>query len=303
MKGRDDLPKFTAELMRIYNANAGAYSEVTDREATGDKSVTIDRDEKNILYSVYNSSSIVRRVGHSLIDDVSRYKQFTVHNSNNQEYQTSLAVVHPKETGNELRLYFKSGEFSPRSGDIWFIFTRSGETLLHIGWSSRANWDSAIQAIHENDKKVVRFEAQEKIDDEDFEYQRQIGAAAVRLPIVSSVLKYNRNASIGLKAQESAGYRCEVDPNHNTFISVTGRPYVESHHLVPVSQQSRFPSASLDVEENIVALCPLCHRHLHYGIGESKKELIDRLWRSRKDRLSSREINISYEELLKIYMN
>lgn len=39
------------------------------------------------------------------------------------------------------------------------------------------------------------------------------------------------------------------------------RPYLETHHIWRVSDDG------LDAPEGVVALCPTCHRHVHYGAG------------------------------------
>ncbi|OME60872.1 hypothetical protein BSK59_05495 [Paenibacillus odorifer] len=296
------MPMFSPELRKIYSATTGAYSQVTHREATGDKSVTLDTNEKNVFYSVYDHSSIARKGGVGIFNGVSGYKSFIVHDANDVTSEKSLSIVFPKSVGNELRLYFRSGEFYPQDGDYWFIFAREGEKLLHIGWMNPNDWQQRLNLKQREDEITLRYKSQENIDDEDAEYQKQIGAASVKLPTTSSVLKYDRNPTVALRALKAAGYTCEADSSHETFISVTGKPYVECHHLIPVSLLSRFPSAHLDVEENIVALCPLCHRHVHYGTGERKRELLDKLWMARKEDLARRQINVSYEEFLKIYM-
>jgi 5-methylcytosine-specific restriction endonuclease McrA len=38
-----------------------------------------------------------------------------------------------------------------------------------------------------------------------------------------------------------------------------GEPYLEVHHVMPLSK------GGLDVMENVIALCPNCHRKTHYG--------------------------------------
>jgi 5-methylcytosine-specific restriction protein A len=294
------MPLFTNELLKSYRAILGAFSQVTAREATGDKSVTLDLNEKNVIYSIYKSSSFDRKGG--VITDNSPYKMFYVHDVNGTISKILLSVVYPKSEGNELRLYFKSGQFDPDEGDYWFIFTRDGEDCPHIGWMKQKDWEQFLTLDSKEDEIGIRFNSLQNIDDEDEEYQKQVGAAEVKMPVSSTVMKYQRDSSVALRALQTSGYVCEADPHHKTFMSVTGKLYVECHHLIPVSLLQKFPSASLDVEENIVTLCPNCHRHVHYGIGETKRELLDKLWLARKDGLARRGIKISYENFLGIYM-
>lgn len=293
------MPIFTGELEKTFRANHGAYSQVTHREATGDKSVTLDINEKNVIHSLYGSSTFDRKGG--ALTSNSPYKMFQVHDAKGGVSKIALSVVYPKSTGNELRLYYKSGQFDPEEGDYWYIFTRDGEDTPHIGWKNRKDWEQLLSLDSKVNESGIRYNSLQQIDDEDEEYQKQVGAAEVKLPVSSTVMKYQRDPSIAQKALRASGYVCEAVHLHTTFIGVSGNPFVECHHLIPVSMQQKFPSASLDVEENIVTLCPNCHRHVHLGVGESKREILDKLWNARKEGLERRGIEISYEEFLLIY--
>ena len=110
---------------------------------------------------------------------------------------------------------------------------------------------------------------------------------------------YPRDRKVALNALSHAYYKCEMDEGHSTFIKrISGKPYTEPHHLVPMSYSYKF-EVSLDVEENIVSLCSNCHNEIHYGI--DAKRLIERLYYERKEVLKSVGIDISLEELLKMY--
>lgn len=58
--------------------------------------------------------------------------------------------------------------------------------------------------------------------------------------------------------QESAGI-CEACRSPAPFVLPSGRPYLEVHHVLGLADSGP------DVVENAVALCPNCHRRLHYG--------------------------------------
>ncbi|MDA8259067.1 MAG: HNH endonuclease [Betaproteobacteria bacterium] len=112
---------------------------------------------------------------------------------------------------------------------------------------------------------------------------------------------YQRNPAVAADALAQARFNCEIDPNHKTFVSSAKKlPYVEAHHLVPISKQASF-SFSLDVTANVVALCPTCHRLLHHGRGADKKEYLRKLFGKRKKRLSEREIQMDEKTLLSYY--
>lgn len=95
-------------------------------------------------------------------------------------------------------------------------------------------------------------------------------------------------------------YQCESNPDHHTFISQSHRtPYMEGHHLIPLRDQTEF-STSLDVYANIVSLCPICHRLLHYGLKEDKEKVFSRLFDEREDRLVDSGLRLGRKEFLEL---
>lgn len=113
----------------------------------------------------------------------------------------------------------------------------------------------------------------------------------------STVSAYGRDASVSARSLLLANYKCEINSNHETFTSYFNKEnYVEAHHLIPMSFSEDF-EMSLDVEANIVALCPNCHRKIHHGLNHDILELLDILYNNRKDLLASCELKISLNKL------
>lgn len=75
--------------------------------------------------------------------------------------------------------------------------------------------------------------------------------------------------------QHSKGI-CESCGGNSPFYLNDGSPYLEVHHVIPLSL------AGADTIANCVALCPNCHRALHYS--QNAKELIEMLY-AKIDRL------------------
>lgn len=110
---------------------------------------------------------------------------------------------------------------------------------------------------------------------------------------------YPRNKNIALKALDSANYSCEINATHPTFIRRNSdKNYTEPHHLIPLAFSGNF-SYSLDIEENIISLCSNCHNEIHYG--KNAAQLIRQLFSARKDALKQAGIDITIDELLKMY--
>ncbi|QHG91418.1 hypothetical protein CVO_06025 [Sulfurimonas sp. CVO] len=125
-------------------------------------------------------------------------------------------------------------------------------------------------------------------------------------PIKSSKEKnggkiYPRNLAYAKKALEEASFSCEVDNIHKTFFSrATNEQYMEAHHLIPLQFQEEF-LYSLDIPVNIVSVCPTCHRKLHFGFIEDKKEILKKLLERKNARLKEFGIEITEDELFEIY--
>lgn len=54
---------------------------------------------------------------------------------------------------------------------------------------------------------------------------------------------------------------CELCKESAPFFTKYGDPYLESHHVTPLS------AGGVDHMDNIIALCPNCHRKVHYLAG------------------------------------
>ncbi len=110
-----------------------------------------------------------------------------------------------------------------------------------------------------------------------------------------------RNPKYAREVLERAEYSCELDQTHQLFISkFTGKNYVEAHHIIPIQFQSQY-KYSLDTHANIVSMCPMCHKNIHYGIFEDNQNALKELFNIRKGRLKASGITITIDELFHFY--
>lgn len=113
--------------------------------------------------------------------------------------------------------------------------------------------------------------------------------------------RWNRSADIAHEAIVSANNECFFDKNHTTFTSRrSSKPFMEAHHLIAMEHQNRF-EFSLDVPENILCICPNCHRKIHHGAEKEVKPLLDLAFGIRSKDLTKRGLDISLEELYSLY--
>lgn len=142
--------------------------------------------------------------------------------------------------------------------------------------------------------------AKEKLNKSNHEIDvMDIKIPASKKKIISSS-KWSRSNIIKKQSIESAGYLCEINEEHKTFTSKgTGHQYMEGHHAIPVKYQDEFEN-SLDVYANIVCLCPVCHRLLHYGVETEKENVVKKIYHDRADRLAISGLKISEKDFLKL---
>ena len=78
--------------------------------------------------------------------------------------------------------------------------------------------------------------------------------------VVQTITTYLRNNTLKSYVKRRSNYSCEM-PNCNyiPFVKDNNEPYVEVHHVIPLSEGGE------DSINNTVALCPNCHRALHYS--------------------------------------
>lgn len=71
------------------------------------------------------------------------------------------------------------------------------------------------------------------------------------------VKQIHRDAYIAEYAKRRANGICQLCEKHAPFIDIKGNPYLESHHIIWLSNGGE------DSVKNTVALCPNCHRKMH----------------------------------------
>ena len=113
---------------------------------------------------------------------------------------------------------------------------------------------------------------------------------------IVSYVEWSRSSILREQVLSTAGYVCEIDRNHQSFIAEkTNKAYMEGHHAIPMKNQPQFEN-SLDIYANIICLCPVCHRRIHHGVKTDRIHMMNMLYESRADRLARSGIRLSREE-------
>jgi 5-methylcytosine-specific restriction protein A len=245
-----------AQELRFGTAN-GAYSIVTGRENI-DSQITITDYESELFLEYFGKENIL--IGNVQSDRSKAIKSFRHYPSG---IEIALNVVYPKPDKPELRLYISlNAGFKPDGGDVWFTFIK--DASIWIGSMAEMTWRSGLSVLSDDDFDSLY---QESLDESNTDRLRRIKGHDV----------YARDRRVALESIDAAGHLCEYDDSHSLFVSrFNNKPFLEAHHLIPISLQSKF-SRSLDTTQNVFSLCPCCHRAVHHAETGVARDILEKL--------------------------
>jgi len=81
-------------------------------------------------------------------------------------------------------------------------------------------------------------------------------------PVETSITRnaFKRDATVVSFVLSRANGACEACEVKAPFTTSLGRPYLEVHHMIHLANNGA------DTVDNTVAVCPNCHKELHYGV-------------------------------------
>jgi len=113
---------------------------------------------------------------------------------------------------------------------------------------------------------------------------------------------YPRNPKVGKRAIKKAVYLCEYDNSHITFTSAsTGKPFMEAHHLISITKQRQIwekYGVNVDCVENVISLCPSCHRAIHLAKKAERKKIVEKLYLDRNDEFKKIGLNVDLKDIV-----
>lgn len=258
----------------LFDARDGAFSEVTDREHY-DSQITLTDLEAQIVTEYFGVNNIHQ--GNVNSDKLKSKKRFKLYGT---QKGIDLNLVFPKPHRSELRLYLaKSRGFKPEGGRIWFIFISNSDELV-IGDMGKADWIQLGQFDPEDSEYSVTVSNQILQS----RSHKSLPKPKIEEIIIGSRKSFVRNPIFALERFKVTQFSCEIDPVHKTFTSSkTGAPFVEAHHFVPMKFQVFFSEYPLDNINNIISLCPTCHRAFHHAIDTEKRLYVEKVYNERKE--------------------
>ena len=76
--------------------------------------------------------------------------------------------------------------------------------------------------------------------------------------------QYERDPGVRADVLDRANGKCERCDKDAPFKKANGKPFLEVHHAIPLGE------GGPDTVENAFALCPNCHREVHYGANKDE---------------------------------
>jgi predicted restriction endonuclease len=153
----------------------------------------------------------------------------------------------------ELRGHFSHERFINFDfNSNFFFYILKQSYMYHIYGDSIENTEWVEQEFQKNVREST-------IDKKGRAERLKVAAKKTKIKVVTSI-QYIRNPDVVAEVLERANGICEYCKKEAPFIRATdGTPYLEVHHEVPLSEDGD------DTVDNAVAICPNCHRKVHFG--------------------------------------
>jgi 5-methylcytosine-specific restriction protein A len=159
----------------------------------------------------------------------------------------------------------KSYEY--RMQNISYVYALLGRRWIeglkpaqHVGTKVIATLERAIAKVEgQSGEPFAQFEHEVETLRKSLRLEAPIGNATPA-KIVSVSTQYARKPEVVAWVLNVANGKCECCTNDAPFARIDGSPYLEVHHL------KRLADGGSDRVSNAIALCPNCHRELHFGI-------------------------------------
>lgn len=164
----------------------------------------------------------------------------------------------------QFNTYYKPGDQFP---DL--LFERIGKNKYNITFERRSN--DIIEPLDEKHSYDEREKHAKTMDINSLKYAAKKHSKKKPIQKSVTVTHIYRDPYIAEYAKQKAKGICQLCNKEAPFIDNHGKPFLESHHIIWLKDGGE------DTIENTVALCPNCHRKMHYAPDEeSIKILIDK---------------------------
>lgn len=168
----------------------------------------------------------------------------------------------PLETARRLRFYSPEGEKALKFISENAIDKQTLRGIRRLTAASARLLEAFFTLTEEEFIEDFERQLQKSFKDGD-EIRRKRLENAPRMPEKVSMTKtgFKRNPDVVVEVMKRANGFCEACGKPAPFIRASnGKPYLEIHHKVSLANGGE------DTVENAIALCPNCHREMHFGV-------------------------------------
>ncbi len=183
----------------------------------------------------------------------------------NEHYQFRIIRVISIEDPIDFRPFITQISFLQDLGNNWGQAIQGVNSIRRL---TREDFDLLLKSIAINEihdliaeNRVFENSLLDSLTDAHEERLRRLIDAPQRpeKKITTSYV-YDRNPDVVAERLYQADGICEHCANIAPFLRRTdGTPYLEVHHIIALSEDGE------DTVENTIALCPNCHRGMHFG--------------------------------------
>ena len=204
-------------------------------------------------------------------------------------YDTIDTVLYTLIIGG-VREFIKHAQNGTSYSSLWINYPSLWEVYKNdvYEWNDRtgrrilACKDSKVEVLH---KAIIELLSSGNNDKKEVMGQEMSGDNVSLVDFTQELVKYKtdeslpRNPNYRDMALIRENYTCELCGTHKTFTDKNNVEYFEGHHLIMynISVQSRFKYC-LDHPDNIMCLCPNCHREIHHSSIQHTKDLLIKLF-------------------------
>lgn len=241
------IKKNKKPIMFLLNENRGIIS-ISRNKYPGELN-SITSNSKKI--SIFNKLSkkgldlgVKKYIGFSTL-----YNQFKIIKGSRNNFKIRNGLLIQIYSTNHKQIYIL--EFKDKKLNEW----RSYQT--------KANTFQKFQELENNEvKEGLKYSEKELLNKIKAKKPLEINISTIKI--------YNRNPYVIAWSLKKAKGICELCKQKAPFKNRNNQDYLEVHHIISLSKKGD------DSIENVISVCPNCHRELHYGYKKEqiKKELL-----------------------------
>lgn len=188
-----------------------------------------------------------------------------------ENYKACFDILNIKAIDRRWMDDLKSGnayqsQYAPEEWKNWVDTGKLGQSVNYMGvnevGNDYVNEDGVAQyeCLNELMRKLEEQVKRARVDTRQERLNRIDSAKKFPQQVQVTITTYHRNADVVVEVLERANGICERCGATAPFIRVSdGTPYLEVHH------KKRLADGGDDTVENAIAVCPNCHRELHFG--------------------------------------